>query len=172
MNYYSSRARRNVSTPNLRAGFDNFVGGRGRSRSRSPVIVDRLYYETAGEDFDYQPRAARNISRGREEFRHGYGLYDELPSIRLPPSGSRGRLFREPPYEERERFYERPSFRRPSYESPYEIPLFDGPSFDRRSYERLSYEGGQLQIENEEQVNSRIYESGKRNIHTRPVLKC
>jgi hypothetical protein len=145
MNYYSSRARRNVSTPNLRAGFDNFVGGRGRSRSRSPVIVDRLYYETAGEDFDYQPRAARNISRGREEFRHGYGLYDELPSIRLPRSGSRGRLFREPPVEER--FYERPSFRAPSYEWP-------------------PYNGGQLQIENEEQVNSRIYESGKRNIHT------
>jgi hypothetical protein len=98
-----------------------------------------------GEDFDYQPRTARNISRGREEFSHGYGLYDELPSIRLPRSGSRGRLFREPPVEER--FYERPSFREPSYEWP-------------------SYNGGQLQIENEEQVNSRIYESGKRNIHT------
>jgi hypothetical protein len=159
-------------------GVDNLVGGRGRRRSRGPVIVERLYDEAVGEDFDdfndfdYQPRVARNISRDREEFPHGYGLYDELPSIRLPPSGSRGRLFREPPYEERERFYERPSFRRPSYESPYEIPLFDGPSFDRRSYERLSYEGGQLQIENEEQVNSRIYESGKRNIHTRPVLKC
>jgi hypothetical protein len=162
MYYYSSKIRRNASTPNLRVGADNFVGGRGRSRSRSPVIVDRLYDETVGEDFDYQPRAAHNISRGRQEFTYGYGSYDELPSIRLPRSGSRGRL-------SRERYVERevPSFRGHSHRSLfYEIPSFDGPSFDRRSYEWPSYEGGQLQIENEEQVNSRIYESGKRNIHT------
>jgi hypothetical protein len=148
MHHHSSRIRRNVSTPNLRVVVDNFVGGRGRSRSRSPVIVERLYDETVEEDFDdfdYRPRAARNISRGREEFFHGYGLYDELPSMRLPRSGSRERIFREPPYEERE--YVRSLFRGPSYELP-------------------SYEGGQLQIENEERVNSRIYESGKRNIHT------
>jgi hypothetical protein len=156
MHHHSPRIRRNVSTPNLRVVVDNFVGGRGRGRSRSPVIVERLYDETVEEDwdnFDYQPRAARNIRRGREEFSHGYGLYDELPSIRLPRSGSPERLFREPPYEQRE--YVRPSFRGPSHDSPYEI-----------SYERPSYEGGQLQIENEERVNSRIYESGKRNIHT------
>jgi hypothetical protein len=166
MHHHSPRIRRNVSTPNLRVVVDNFGGGRGRSRGQSPVIVERLYDETVGEDFDdfdYRLRAARNISRGREEFSHGYGLYGELPSTRLPRPGSRGHLFREPQYVERER----PSFRGPSYESPsYEMPSFDGPSFDRHSYEWPSHVRGQLQIENEEQVNSRTYESGKRNIHT------
>jgi hypothetical protein len=154
----------------------NFIGGRGRSRSRGPVIVENLYDETVREEFDYQPRAARNISRGREEYHHGYGLYDELPSIRLPRSGSRGRLFGEPSYEEP--FYEGPSFRGPSYERPsyeipsYEIPLFDGPSFGRPSYERPSYGGYQLQIESEDQVNSRIYESGKRTNRHVSYTKC
>jgi hypothetical protein len=134
----------------------NFVGGRGRSRSRGPVIVEPLYDETVREEFDYQPRTARNISRGREEYHNGYRLYEEHPSIRHPRSGSRGRLFGEP-------FYEGPSFRGPSYERPsYEIPSFDGPSFGRPSHERPPYGGDQHQFESEDQVNSQIYESGKR----------
>lgn len=167
MRHHSSRIRRNTSTPNLRVRVDNFVRGRGRGRSRSPspVIVERLYDESMREDFedydDYEPRATRNKSHVREGFSHGYGLYDELPSIRLSQSRSQGRLFGESPYEQRERFidYERPVIR----ETSYGVPSFDGPSVDRRSYERPSYERVQLQIEDEERVNSRIYESGKRN---------
>jgi hypothetical protein len=140
---------------------DKFVGGRGRSRSRGPIIVETLYDETVREEFDYQPRAARNISHGREEYHHGYGSYEELPSIRLPRPGSRGRSFGEP-------FYERPSFRGLSYERPsYEIPSFDGPS-----YERPSYGGDQLQFDSEDQENSQIYESGRRTNRHVSHAKC
>jgi len=154
----------------LRGAAGNFIGGRDHSRSRGPVIIDDFYDDTMREEFDYQPRTARKISHGREELPHEYGLYDEFPSIRLPHSRSRGRLFGES-YEEP--LYERPSFRDPSYEEySYEVPPSDDLSFGRHSYEQPSYEDDQLRIMSEEQVNSGIYESGKRNVHTRAVLNA
>ncbi len=97
--------------------------------------------QTYGSDIDdFAPRRGRNRSRG--------------PVI--------NNVIIDDHYDEtvRDEYEYQPRYNH-RYETYDELPSMRVPWSRGRSYERPSYEGGQLRIESEEQVNSRIYESGK-----------
>lgn len=120
LQHYSSRLRRNGSTPNLHMENDT----RGRSRNRRPVFME----ETGEEDSSYHPRIRRGISREWADDFDGYGFYNELPSMAFPRSRSHGRSFGEP-----------------SYAVPLYEPLYEGSSYREQIEEQASsrkYESG------------------------------